>query len=240
MLFPHSMCFKKVKLVGQEDCQRSECRMLCCPCRYTAVQLIDNHTEDVCLVTTSGGQTKPDLEGIVDEPLEGCERPDHDDTSRQTIPKPREADVSVDPGHSFGSGLSSLSLGVEFADHDVRGVRDDSTGDAGNIPAQETDAGLLQLVVALLGFAQLLVDEVDSLLEGRELTHRVWDLAAPQRRDTLVQARDSFLLDDPRPALSEIVRVGRQCRLHADLDGFERAQEHVRDEFRARARAQVH
>lgn len=191
------------------------------------------------LVTTGGGQAKPDLEGIVDEPLEGREGSNHDDPGGQAIPKPREADVAVDPAHGFGGGLAGLAVGVELADHDVCRMRDDGTGDTGDVAAQETHAGLLQLVVALLGLAQLLVDEVDGLLEGREFTHGVGDLAAPERGDALVEAGDAFLLDDLGPALPESVRVGGERGLHADLDGLERAQEDVGDELGAGAGAQV-
>lgn len=192
------------------------------------------------LMTTGGREAKPDLEGIVDEPLERGEGSDHDDSGRKPIPETGEADVAVDSAHGFRGGLAGLAVRVELADHDVCRVRDDRTRDARDVPAQEAHAGLLQLVVALLRPAQLLVDVVDGLFEGGEFTHGVGDLAAPQRRDALVEARDALLLDDLGPALTQRVGVRRERGLHADLDGLEGAEEDVGDELGTGAGSQVY
>jgi hypothetical protein len=49
-----------------------------------------------------------------------------------------------------------------------------------------------------------------------------------------------LLLHNLRPALPQRVRVGRQRRLHAHLDGLERTQRDVGEELGRRRRAQVH
>jgi hypothetical protein len=98
---------------------------------------------------------------------------------------------------------------------------------------------LLQSVVGLLGLAELLVDLADRALESRELDHGVGDLARPQRVQAFVQPTESFLRDNFAPALTEVVGVGRQGGLHADLDGFEGTEEDVGDEFGGRGGAEI-
>lgn len=139
--------------------------------------------------------------------MERGESSNHDDPRRQAVPQTREADVAVDPGHGFAGGLTCLAVRVEFADHDVGRVRDDGARDARDVAAQETHAGLLQLVETLLGLAQLFVDVVDGFLKGGEFAHGVRDLAAPERGDALVETGDAFLLDDLGPALAQRVGV---------------------------------
>ena len=66
-------------------------------------------------------------------------------------------------------------------------MRDGGGADAGDVAAQERDAGLLVDVEGVFGLAQCLVDVLDRLLERRELHHRVWDLSAPEWVQAFVQ-----------------------------------------------------
>ena len=154
-------------------------------------------------MTTSRRQAQGDLEAVVDEPLKGGEGANHGNSHWQAVPEAFETDVAVDPGHGFPRALAgygfvsahpvslmltdlrfardthTLSVGVQLADHDIGRVTDDGTSDPRDIPTQETHPGLLQRVVALLGFPQRSVDVIDRRLKGREFHHCVWDLPAP-------------------------------------------------------------
>lgn len=58
-----------------------------------------------------------------------------------------------------------------------------------DVAGGEGDAELLGLVALRLGLGHdILVQRVDDILEGRELHHRVGDLAAPQRHKRLEEA----------------------------------------------------
>lgn len=158
-------------------------------------------------MTPGRRQPQDDLEAVIDQPLERGQGSNHADPDRQTVPETFESDVAVDSRHGFSCALASydftsarasvsgpqigwetrtLPVSVQLADHHVRWVTDDRTSDTGNVSAQETHPGLLQRVVALLWLAQRRVDVIDRRLKGRELDHRVGDLPAPERVETLV------------------------------------------------------
>jgi hypothetical protein len=82
------------------------------------------------------------LEGVVDEPLESGEGTDHEDTGTETSPETGESDFRVD-GSDRGLGLSRLQGSVEFTDHSICGVGNDSAEDTGNVT---TGVSLLESV----------------------------------------------------------------------------------------------
>jgi len=98
---------------------------------------------DATLVTASGRQAEVDFERIVDEPLKGCQGPNHDDSHRETVPEACEANVTIDSAHRLSGGFASLTFRVQFADHDIRRMADYGACNTGNIAPQEADARLL-------------------------------------------------------------------------------------------------
>lgn len=175
--------------------------------------------------------TEVDLEGVVDQPLEGSQSTDHANAHGQTVPQASEANVAVDPANGCTSALTSLAIGVQLRHHHVRRVRDDRTANTGNVASEERNTSLLQGVVRLLGLTKLLVDLGNRALERRELDHGVRDLTGPERVEALIEASVAFLGDDLAPSLAQVVGVGWQGGLHAHLDGFEGAEEDVGDEL---------
>lgn len=77
-----------------------------------------------------------DLEGVVDEPLEGGEGTDHNNTSSESSPESSESDLAVD-GADSGLGLSGLEGSVELGNHGVGRVRDDGAEDTSNVTEDE-------------------------------------------------------------------------------------------------------
>jgi hypothetical protein len=51
--------------------------------------------KDVSAFVNKGTYAKIDLERVVDEPLEGSQRADHEDTDRQSVPKPLEPNITI-------------------------------------------------------------------------------------------------------------------------------------------------
>jgi hypothetical protein len=81
--------------------------------------------------------------------------------------------------------------------HNIRGdgaltgrMRNSSTANASNVTTKERNTSLLKDIVALLRLPESLVDLRYSTLESRELDHGVGDLAAPEREQSLVEAKD--------------------------------------------------
>ena len=132
-------------------------------------------------------QAHEDLEGVVNHPLQASECTNHDDTNRETVPETRESDILVDSAHGSTKAFPSLSVGVEFADHDIGGMGDDSAENTGEVTTDEGDTSLLALGVIVLGTWESGVDHLNDGLEGGEFHHGVWDLSAPKRIDTLVE-----------------------------------------------------
>lgn len=70
-------------------------------------------------MTTRSRQTKIHLEGIVDQPLEGSQSANHEDTRRQPVPQAAEPNVAVDARDGLACALAGFAVAVEFGDHDV-------------------------------------------------------------------------------------------------------------------------
>jgi hypothetical protein len=55
-----------------------------------------------------------DLEGVIDQPLEGGQCANHANAHRQTVPKTAEANVAVNPADGRASTFTGLAVGVEL------------------------------------------------------------------------------------------------------------------------------
>lgn len=90
--------------------------------------------------STSGGQTDVDLEGIVDEPLEGSQGTDHEDTHAKTTPDTNGTHLSEDLTNRRTSGVL-----VQLGDDRVSRVRDDGAEDTSDVTTDERDTELFKL-----------------------------------------------------------------------------------------------
>ena len=143
-------------------------------------------------------------------------------------------------GRTGRLGLAILERRVELADHGVGRVRDDGAEDSRDVTCGRRHSELLELVVALLGLAELLINRCDGGLERPELHHRVGDLTAPERRERLEEAvhemgvsessggeveqnvrSSAFLCNDGVDTRNDTSRVRRESGLHANLDGLQ-------------------
>ena len=131
-----------------------------------------------CL-TTRCLETNCSLEGIVEPPLETSEGTNHDDSCAESSPESFESDFFVNLADIISKGALSLD-GVEFRDHGVGRVRDDSAEDTSAVSGHECDGELLTLRVFTSGLGEdLCVEELNDLLECNELHNGVRDLSHP-------------------------------------------------------------
>ena len=178
-------------------------------------------------MTTSSRQTNRNLERIIDQPLEGSKSANHDNSESNARPQASEANLAIDSADGLTSAFASLAVTVQFTDHDVGRVRDNSAADTSNVTTEEGNTGLSKSTIGFLGLAELLVDLRNGGLKGCEFDHGVRDLTSPKRVQTLVKTSIPFLRNNLAPAFTKIVCKRRQCSLHADLEGLEGAQEQI-------------
>ena len=148
-------------------------------------------------LSTGGGETAPDLEGIVDDPLHAGKGTNHENSGSDTFPETVETDFSIDffnLGSSSGLGFASL---VEDGNHSVGWVGNDGAEDTSNVTGHEGnhELGALGVRALLLG-EQVGVESLDDSLEGDELDDGVWNLSSPEWLKTLVESIDTFSLVD--------------------------------------------
>uniref|UniRef100_A0A2M4D0Q7 Putative secreted protein n=1 Tax=Anopheles darlingi TaxID=43151 RepID=A0A2M4D0Q7_ANODA len=142
------------------------------------------------------------LDTVVDEPLQGGERTDHDNTWRQSVPHAHEAQLLGD----IDSGRS-LSL-VQLRHNHISRMGNDGTEHTGNVTGSKRHHQLLTLraLVTWLRY-DVLVEQLDRFLEAGELHHRVRDLTAPQGHQTLVESGYTFLTQHFRHRLAHRVSI---------------------------------
>lgn len=185
---------------------------------------------------------------------------DHDNTNGKSIPQSPESDVSIDAVHSRAERLTCLTVGIELADHHIGRVRHHSTQNTSQVSTGECNCSLGTLVVVRLLSWQPVIDHLDDCLKRGELHHGVWDLAAPEWVQSLVQAvgtdqystpelysedlridspGHAFLSDHGRDTAEGAFNIGWNGCLHAHFDGLEGAQSYVGDELSRRTGSQV-
>lgn len=182
-------------------------------------------------LATGGGETAPDLVGVVDHPLEAGEGTDHEDTGAETLPEAVHADSTVD----LSDALASL---VHDGDTGVGGVGNDGAEDTSAVSGHEGDHHLGALAVLVLRLGEDVgVEHGDELLEGHELDNGVGDLSGPERLDALkegVTRSVLHLLVAGQGAARPLGLLDSRVRgLHADFQRFPRAEEDVSDELGA-------
>ena len=137
-------------------------------------------------LSTGGGESAPNLEGIVDNPLHASKGTNHENSGSETLPESVETNILVD----LTSTLSGL---VHDRDHGVSWMRDDGAENTGNITRHEGDHKLGSLAVFALWLGEDVgIEFSDDLLESDELDDGIWNLSHPKWLDTLVETGGSF------------------------------------------------
>lgn len=144
-------------------------------------------------LSTGGGKTAPNLEGIVDDPLEAGKGTNHENSGSETLPESVEADFTIDLLDLGTSGLGRSGSLVEDGDHGISWVRNDGAEDTSDVTGHEGNSKLSSLTIGgfLLG-EDLRVELSNDLLESDELDNGVWDLSAPEWGKTLVESVHTF------------------------------------------------
>jgi len=143
-------------------------------------------------------KAKDDLDRVVNEPLQGGERADHDDTGNEALPETSEADFSV------GTANGETLLVVQLAHERVSRMGYDGAEDTSNVASGEGHRQLSALGALFTGgWHHVLVDGLDGALEAGKLHHGVRDLTAPERWQTLVETAQTLALVDDGHALSQ-------------------------------------
>ena len=96
---------------------------------------------------------------------------------------------------------------------------DDGAEDTSPVTGEEGDHELGLLGVGALGGSEdVLIESLDSVLEGTELHHGVGNLTHPEGLDTLVESGPALGVHDLWPSLTGSGWEGARLRgLHADL-----------------------
>lgn len=179
------------------------------------------------------GELEGDFHGIIDEPLEGGEGTDHDDTRSESLPETSETKLLNDI-----SGRCAAVL-VELGNDGVGGMRNNGAEHSSDVSGNERHHQLFTLRAfgTRLG-DRVLVDQLDSSLEAGELHHRVWDLSHPKRRESLEETRETFILHDHGCASTKSGGSSRRG-LDSDLGGLHRSKKHIGEELSRRRGSEV-
>ena len=138
-------------------------------------------------LSTGGGESASNLEGIVDDPLEASKGTNHEDSGTETLPESTESDLSIDLLDLGHSGTTSSSL-VEDGDHGVSWMGNNGAEHTSNVTGHESDHELGALGVGALWLGEYgRVEFSDNLLESDELDNGVWNLSSPEWGKTLVE-----------------------------------------------------
>lgn len=208
-------------------------------------------------MTTRSWQPQVRLETIIDQPLSCRQGTNHEDPGGQTTPQAGESNLSIHTAHSFHCALSLRTFSIQLGHEDIGRVRDGRGTDTCDVATEEGDTGLLDSAVGLLGLTEAFVDLLDSVFEGCEFDHGVWDLTTclwladvstvqviakptPQRIQSLIQPSKPLLLHNLSPSLPQRGRIRRKRSLHPDLDRLERTQEQIRQKLSTSTGTQVH
>ena len=107
-------------------------------------------------------------------PLKSGKSANHDNPDGQAVPETAKSNVLVDTSNGRSKGFSRLTIGVEFADHDVGRVGDDSTENAGEITSSKGDTGLGSFAVVRFLPWHVVVHCLNDSLERSKLHHGLY------------------------------------------------------------------
>jgi len=131
-------------------------------------------------LSTGSGESAPNLEGIVDNPLHASKGTNHENSGSETLPESVETNILVD----LSGALSSL---VHDGHHSISWMRDNSAENTSNITRHEGNHKLGGLAVFALWLSEnVRVEVLDDLLESDELHNGVRNLSSPKWLKTLV------------------------------------------------------
>jgi len=179
-------------------------------------------------------QTESNLDRVVDEPLQGGERTNHEDTRTETSPAALPAEVL-----EHLAGRSAWRL-VEHRDDAVGWVGDDRAEDTGNVTGGKGDHELLALgaLSTRLRYDGC-VDDLNGLLKAAELHHGVRDLAEPEWLEALVERIAACWLSlHLSKRLTHVVSVAWHG-LDSHLHGLKWREEHISEELSRGGSGQV-
>jgi len=138
---------------------------------------------------SSGLEAHCALERIVDPPLQACKGTDHHDSGHQACPKSLETDFRVDLTDLLAQRARNISLGHQFGEDGVGGVRHDGAEDTGEVARSEGDSQLGGLAVVLLSLGEdVVVEELHEPLESHKLDDGVGHLSSPKRTNAGVES----------------------------------------------------
>ena len=151
-----------------------------------------SNTNKTLSLSTGCGKSAPNLEGIVDDPLETGEGTNHEDSCSKTFPESGETNFTVDFSDLRSGACAGFSL-VEDGDHGVSWVGNDGAEDTSDVTGHEGDQHLSSLAVFVLWLGENGgIELLDNLLEGDELDNSAWNLSAPEWDKTLVESVQTF------------------------------------------------
>ena len=189
-------------------------------------------------MTSRGRIAASGLPGIVDPPLQTRQRTNHQNTSSQAVP------ASLPAQHLHRLQHRDLLRGVVHLRHArVERMRHQRAEHTGDVARGERHRQLRRLAVRLTRLRQQeAVEQTHDVLERRELHHRVRNLTAPQRHQTLPQRLHTLSTGDLANSRHQLVREVhlRRARLNAHLGGLHRAQEDISNELGRGRSSQVH
>ena len=196
-----------------------------------------HNTNKQCLMTSRRRIAAHGLPSIVDPPLQTRQRTNHQNTRSQTVP------ASLPAQNLHRLQHRDLLRGVVHLRHArVERMRHQRAEHTRNVARSERHRQLRRLAVRLARLRQQeAVEQTHDVLERGELHHRVRDLTAPQRHQTLPQSTHALstrdLADSGHQLVGE-VHLGR-TRLDTHLGRLHRALEDIREDLSGRRSGQV-
>lgn len=97
-------------------------------------------------LSSGGGETAPDLERIIDDPLEAGKGTNHENSSSETLPESWESNLSINLFDLSTSRFSGRSL-VQDRDHSVSWMGHNGAENTGNVTGHESNHKLGTLAI---------------------------------------------------------------------------------------------
>merc|ERR1719420_67297 len=162
------------------------------------------------------GESKLNLDTIIDEPLQSSEGTNHDDSGTKTSPQ-----SSKSKSLNSITNTGSLSL-VEIRHKSVSGVGDNSAEDTSNVTSCKGDNQLFTFGAFSSWFWNYIgINSLNGSLKAGKLHHCVRNLSAPQRNNRFVKATRSLFLENSWEGSSQSCWEGSHWGgLNSDLAGL--------------------